>query len=152
MEVILLENVRNLGKFGSKVNVANGFGRNFLIPQGKAVPATKQNISKFEAQRANLEKAAQDRLVSAQERAALINSIHIIIQARSGDEGKLYGSIGTIELVQAFKKKGIDVTRQEIRLPEGPLRELGEYHLDLQLHAEVIAQAKVTVVPEEEKK
>ncbi len=150
MEIILLENVRNLGKFGSKVKVAKGFGRNFLIPQGKAVPATKDNITQFEAQRAKLEKAAQDRLSQASERAAEFAAVHIKLHARAGDEGKLFGSIGTIELVKAFKEKGIEVTRQEIRLPNGPLRELGEYTIELQLHAEVIAQAKVTVVPDKE--
>ncbi len=152
MEVILLENVRNLGKFGAKVDVAKGFGRNFLIPQGKAVPATKQNIAQFEAQRAKLEKAAQDRLSAAQERVAEINAVRLVIQARSAEEGKLFGSIGTIELVRAFKEKGIDVQRQEIRMPNGPLRELGEYVVELQLHAEAIAQAKVSIVPEEDKK
>lgn len=149
MEVILLENVRNLGKFGAKVKVAKGFGRNFLIPQGKAVPATKDNLAQFESQRAQLEQAASQRFQAAQERAAEINNIHIIIQARAGDEGKLYGSIGTIELVKAFKDKGLNVSRQEIRLPGGPLRELGEYVIDLQLHAEVTAKAKITVEPEQ---
>jgi large subunit ribosomal protein L9 len=152
MEVILLENVRNLGKFGSKVNVAKGFGRNFLIPQGKAVPATKENIARFESQRANLEQAAAQRIQAAQERAAEINNIHIVIEARSAEEGKLFGSIGTIELVRAFKDKGVDVSRQEVRLPNGPLRELGEYMIELQLHAEVVAEAKVSVVPEDDKK
>lgn len=150
MEIILLENIRNVGKFGSKVKVAKGYGRNFLIPQGKAVPATKENITQFEAQRAKLEKAAQDKLAQATERAAEFAAVHIKIQARAGDEGKLFGSIGTIELVKAFKDKGIEVTRQEIRLPNGPLREIGDYSIELQLHAEVIAQAKVTVTPEEE--
>lgn len=151
MEVILLENMRNLGKFGAKVKVAKGYGRNFLIPQGKAVPATKDNIARFEADRAKLEKAAQNRLAAAQERAAEINNLKIVIRARAGDEGKLYGSIGTIELSRAFKEKGLDVTRQEIRLPNGPLRELGDFTVELQLHAEVTAQAKVSVMPEEEK-
>lgn len=149
MEVILLENVRNLGKFGAKVKVAKGFGRNFLIPQGKAVPATKDNIAQFESQRSKLEQAASERFQAAQERAAEINNIHIIIKARSGDEGKLYGSIGTIELVKAFKDKGLNVSRQEIRLPSGPIRELGEFVIDLQLHAEVTAKAKVSIEPEE---
>ena len=150
MQIILLENIRNLGKFGSKVQVANGYGRNFLIPQGKAVPANKQNIAKFEAQRNELEQAAQQRLSAAQERAAEINSIQIIISARSADEGKLYGSIGTMELARAFKEKGIEVERHEIRLPNGPLRELGAYEIDLQLHAEVVATTKVTIIPEKE--
>ncbi|MCS5710196.1 50S ribosomal protein L9 [Candidatus Berkiella aquae] len=149
MEVILLENIRNLGKFGSKVDVAKGFGRNFLIPQGKAVPATKANLAKFEAQRSDFEQAAKARLQAAQERAAEVNNTHITIAARAA-EGKLYGSIGTVELVKAFKDKGLNIARQEIRLSSGPLRETGEYAIDLQLHAEVLAVAKVTVVPEEE--
>src|SRR5262245_51796884 len=109
MEIILLENIRNLGKFGTKVKVAKGFGRNFLIPQGKALPATKQNIAQFEAQKAKLEKAAQDRLQTAQERVAEINAVHLTIKARSGEEGKLFGSIGTIEIARAFKEQGIEV-------------------------------------------
>jgi large subunit ribosomal protein L9 len=151
MEIILLENVRNLGKFGAKVNVRKGFGRNFLVPQGKAVPATKDNLAQFEAQRSQLEKAAQDKFLAAQERAAEINNLHIIVQARAGDEGKLYGSIGTIELVKHFQDKGVSVVRNEIRLPNGPLRELGETIVELQLHAEVVAKVKVTIVPEEQK-
>lgn len=148
MQVILLENIRNLGKFGSKVNVANGYGRNFLIPNGKAVPATKENLASFESKRADLEKASRDRLSKAQERAAEINNIQLKISMLAGDEGKLYGSIGTIELVKAFKDKSIDVTRQEIRLPNGAIRELGEYEIELQLHAEVVARVKLIVTPE----
>lgn len=148
MQVILLENIRNLGKFGSKVTVANGYGRNFLIPNGKAVPATKENLASFESKRADLEKAARDRLSNAQERAAEISNIQLKISMLAGDEGKLYGSIGTIELAKAFKEKGIEVTRQEIRLPNGSIRELGEYEIELQLHAEVIARVKLNVLPE----
>ncbi|MGE4350161.1 MAG: 50S ribosomal protein L9 [Candidatus Berkiella sp.] len=148
MQVILLENIRNLGKFGSKVTVANGYGRNFLIPNGKAVPATKENLASFESRRADLEKAARDRLSNAQERAAEISNIQLKISMLAGDEGKLYGSIGTIELAKAFKEKGIDVTRQEIRLPNGSIRELGEYEIELQLHAEVVARVKLNVLPE----
>ncbi len=148
MEVILLENIRNLGKFGNKVKVAKGFGRNFLIPQGKAVPATKDNISKFEGQRAQLEQAVKDRLRVAQERAAEINNVQITIKAQAADEGKLYGSIGTIDLARSFKEKGIEVTRQEIRLPNGPLRDLGSYVIELQLHADVIATAHVSIIPD----
>ena len=150
MQLILLENVRNLGKFGAIVNVAKGFGRNFLIPQGKAVPATKDNRAKFDKERATLEKAAQDRLLAAQDRASCINNVHLTIFARSAEEGKLFGSIGTIELVKAFQSKGIEVVRQEIRLPNGALRELGEYTIELQLHAEVVANVKVSVVSEQE--
>lgn len=145
MEIILLENIRNLGKFGQRAKVANGYGRNFLIPKGKAVPATKENIAQFESQRENLEKAATQRLQKAQERAAELNNIHLLIQARAADEGKLYGSVGTHEIVDAFKAKGIEVARQEIRLPNGVLRELGEYEIDVQLHAEVVANVKVKI-------
>ena len=151
MQVILLENMRNLGKFGAMVNVANGFGRNYLIPLGKAVPATKLNRAKFEADRANLEKAAQSRLQAAQARAAEINNLEITLEVRAGDEGKLYGSVGTIELAHALKEKGLQITRQEIRLPNGPLRELGVYEIDLQLHAEVLAKAHFILVPEAKK-
>lgn len=151
MEVILLENIRNLGKFGAKVKVAKGFGRNFLIPQGKAVPASKANLSQFEEQRAELEKAAKQRLAAAQERAAELNNLHITIAARSAEEGKLYGSIGTPELVHAFKDKGATVSKQEIRLPNGPFRELGNFEIELQLHAEVVAKAKVSIVSDEKK-
>lgn len=152
MEVILLENVRNLGKFGSKVNVAKGFGRNFLIPQGKAVPATKDNLMRFEADRAELEKAAKERIQAAQDRAAEINQLQMTIEARVGDKGKLFGSIGTIELAKAFKDHGIEVERQEIRLPHGAIREIGDYTIEVQLHAEVIAEAKLSIIAEEESK
>lgn len=148
MEVILLENVRNLGKFGSKVSVAKGYGRNFLIPKGKAVPATKENLAHFEAKRADLQKAADDRLRVAEERAAELNTLHLTLTARAADEGKLYGSIGTIELVKAFKDQGIEVQRQEIRLPNGAIRELGDFDVSLQLHAEVVANVKLTIVPQ----
>ncbi|HET9843731.1 MAG TPA: 50S ribosomal protein L9 [Gammaproteobacteria bacterium] len=151
MEVILLENIKNLGRFGTKVKVASGFGRNFLIPQGKAVPATKENMEKFEADRANLEKAAQTRLQKAQERAAEIEAAHITLHVRAGDEGKLYGSVGTLELARAFKEQGIEISRQEILLPNGPLRELGDFEVLCQLHAEVKAKAKVSLIPEENK-
>lgn len=152
MEVILLENVRNVGKFGNKVNVAKGFGRNFLIPQGKAVPATKENLMKFEADRAQLEKVVKEKLQAAQDRAAEVNQLRITIEARVGDKGKLFGSIGTIELAKAFKDHGVDVERQEIRLPHGAIRETGEYTIEVQLHAEVVAEAKFSIVAEEETK
>jgi large subunit ribosomal protein L9 len=152
MEVISLENIRNVGKFGTKVKVAKGYGRNFLIPQGKAVPASKDNLAQFEVQRAQLEKAAQDRLLAAQERAAEINALRVTIKARAADEGKLYGSIGTHELVKALKAQGLEISKQEIRLPNGPLREIGEHAIDLQLHAEVVSKIKVTIIPDEENK
>lgn len=145
MEIILLDDVRNLGQFGTQVKVKSGYGRNFLIPQGKAVPATKENLEKFAARRQDLEKEAKKRLQAAQERAAEIAAIHLTISARAGEEGKLYGSIGSMELVKALKDMNIDVKRQEVRLPNGPLRALGDFELELQLHAEVLAQLKVTI-------
>src|SRR6056297_1271587 len=132
MEVILLENIRNLGRFGNKVRVANGYGRNFLIPRGKAVPATKDNLAEFEAQRAKLEEAAEARLNKAQERASEIEAVHVIVSARAGDEGKLYGSISTAEIVKAFTEKGVELVRQEVRLPNGPIRETGDYEIACQ--------------------
>ncbi|HKY69857.1 MAG TPA: 50S ribosomal protein L9 [Gammaproteobacteria bacterium] len=149
MEVILLENVRNLGKFASTVRVANGYGRNYLIPQGKAVLATKANKEKFEARRADLETKAAQTLQEAKDRASEINAVHITITVRSADEGKLYGSIGTHEIVQAFEEKGIKIARQEVRLPEGPIREIGDFEIEIQLHAEVTATAKLSVIPEQ---
>ncbi|MFO1256969.1 MAG: 50S ribosomal protein L9 [Gammaproteobacteria bacterium] len=148
MEVILLENVRNLGKFGHKVKVAKGYGRNFLIPQGKAVPASSDNLAKFEARRADLEQAAKSRLVAAQARAAEIAAIALKIAAKAAEEGKLYGSIGTLEISRAFKQQGVEVSRNEIRLPEGPFREIGEFTIEIQLHAEVVTEAKLQIVPE----
>lgn len=148
MELILLEDVRKLGKFGAKVKVARGFGRNFLIPQGKAVPANAENIARFEAQRATLEHAAQERLQRAQERATALHDSALTIFARAAEEGKLYGSIGTYDLLKALKEKGLEVAKQEIRLPNGPLREVGEYAIELQLHAEVTAVINVKIAPE----
>ena len=148
MEVILLENIKKLGQFGSKVKVAKGYGRNFLIPQGKAVPANAVNLAKFEAQREDFQRAADLKREQAQERAAEVQAVHLIIHARSADEGKLYGSVGTQEIAEAFKKQNIDVKRQEVRLPNGAFRELGDYEVDVQLHAEVFAKAKISVVAE----
>ena len=148
MEVILLENIRKLGQFGSKVKVAKGYGRNFLIPQGKAVPANAANLAKFEAQREAFQQTADQKRDQAQERAAEIQAIHLVIHARSADEGKLYGSVGTQEIAEAFKQHNIDVKRQEVRLPNGAFREIGDYEVDIQLHAEVSAKAKISVVAE----
>lgn len=150
MQVILLENIRNLGAFGATVRVANGYGRNFLIPKGKAVPANKANVAKFEEQRDKLKAKADQRFSDAESRAAEINNIHLQIASRAADEGKLYGSVGTVELVKAFADKGVNVARQEIRLPEGPFREIGDFEVELQLHAEVVAKAKLTIVAEED--
>lgn len=149
MEVILLENISNLGGLGDKVDVKAGFGRNYLIPQGKAVPATEGAIVKFEARRAELEAAAAEALAAAEARAATLNELQLItITANAGEEGKLFGSIGTRDIADAVTAAGVAVDKSEIRLPEGALRELGEYEVDVQIHGEVTAIIAVAVVPE----
>lgn len=128
MEVILLENISNLGALGDKVNVKAGFGRNYLVPQGKAVPATANNIAEFEARRADLEAAAAATLAAAETRAEAINALGLIsIPANAGEEGKLFGSVGTRDIADAITAAGCEVDKSEVRLPEGALRDLGEY-------------------------
>lgn len=149
MEVILLENIGNLGALGDKVEVKAGFGRNFLIPQGKAVPATEAAIAEFEARRAELEAAAAGALAAAEKRAATINELDVItITANAGEEGKLFGSIGTRDIADAIIAAGCEVEKSEVRLPEGALRETGEYEIDVQVHGDVTATVNVAVVPE----
>jgi large subunit ribosomal protein L9 len=146
MNVILLERVRNLGELGEEVTVRPGYGRNFLIPQGKAVPANDANRARFEVQRAELEKVAQERLASAKARAAQLEGVAVTISARASDEGRLYGSIGTREIADAIVEKGIDVNKADVRLPEGAIRNTGEYDVELGLHSDVVAVVKVTVI------
>ena len=149
MEVILLENIGNLGGLGDKVDVKAGFGRNYLIPQGKAVPATGDNIAQFEARRAELEAAAAEALTAAQGRADAINGLGLIsIPANAGEEGKLFGSIGTRDIAEAVSAAGCDIDKAEVRLPEGALRELGEYEVNIQVHGEVTAMVALAVIPE----
>ena len=147
MEVILLENVGNLGSLGDKVDVKSGYGRNFLIPQGKAVPATEDNVAKFEARRAELEAAAQAALAAAEQRAAAIEALApVSIEATAGEEGKLFGSVGTRDISEAITAAGVEIDKSEVRLPEGVIRELGEYEVMLQLHGNVAASIAVAVV------
>jgi len=148
MELILLEKVQNLGDLGEKVRVKAGFGRNYLVPQGKAVPATPANIERFEAMRAELEKAAKDRLTSASARAAALQDLVVTIKAIASDEGKLYGSIGPREIADALLELGHEVGKREVLQPEGPLRHVGEYSVQLQLHADVDSVIKVIIVAE----
>ena len=149
MEVILLENVGNLGNLGDKVDVKAGFGRNYLIPQGKAVPATEDNVAQFEARRAELEAAAAGALSAAEARAEGINALGLIsIAANAGEEGKLFGSIGTRDIAEAVTAAGCEIDKSEVRLPEGALRELGEYEVAIQLHGDVTAMVAVAVIPE----
>lgn len=147
MEVILLENISKLGKLGETVNVKAGFGRNFLIPQGKAVHATEANTAEFEARRAELEAAAAAQLAAAQARADAINALELItIAANAGEEGKLFGSIGTRDIADAIVVMGCEVDKSEVRLPSGPLRELGEYEISIQVHGDVTAMVAVAVI------
>lgn len=150
MEVILLEKIENLGTIGDKVTVKPGYGRNYLLPQGKAKLATRANLAEFEAMRAELEKQAAEELEAAQSRAAQLADMRIEIPAKVGPEGKLFGSIGTIEIADALTEKGVEVERAEVRLPEeGPLREAGEHTVGIHLHADVDVDITVIVVPEE---
>jgi large subunit ribosomal protein L9 len=149
MEVILLENISNLGTLGDKVDVKAGFGRNYLIPQGKAVPATEDAVAQFEARRAELEAAAAEALAAAEARAAAINALQLItITANAGEEGKLFGSIGTRDIADAVVAAGVEVDKSEVRLPEGALRETGEYEISIQVHGDVTGTIAVAVVPE----
>ena len=149
MDVILLEKVGKLGNIGDKINVKAGYGRNYLIPQGKAVFATAENMAEFEARRAELEAAAADQLSQAQARAAKLEALDTVtIAANAGDEGKLFGSIGTRDIADAVTAAGVDVAKSEVKLPEGALREIGEFDIDIQVHAEVTQSIKLAVVAE----
>ena len=149
MEVILLENIGNLGALGDKVDVKPGYGRNFLIPQGKAVPATGDNVAKFEARRAELETAAAETLAAAAARGDAMSALGSIdIAATAGEEGKLFGSVGTRDIAEALTAAGCEVDKAEVRLPEGVIRELGEFEIMVQLHAEVTASVAINIVAE----
>ncbi|BFM19342.1 50S ribosomal protein L9 [Gilvimarinus japonicus] len=148
MEVILLEKVGKLGAIGDKVSVKAGFGRNFLVPQGKAIPATASNVAEFEARRAELEAAAEEKKAQAQVRADKLAELSVTIEANAGDEGKLFGSIGTRDIAEAITAAGVEVVKAEVRLPEGAIRELGEYDIDVQVHAEILQAVKLAVIAE----
>lgn len=148
MNVILLERIGNLGDLGDEVMVKPGFARNFLISQGKAVRATDENRSVFEERRAELERLANERLGEARERAARLEGMSITIVARAGEEGKLYGSVGTQDIADAVVAKGVEVEKSEVKLPEGAIRVVGEYEIDLQLYSDVTVTIPVAIVPE----
>ena len=149
MNVILLDNVENLGSIGDLVKVKPGYGRNFLIPHGKAALATDVNIKAIEARRAELEKAAAAELAAAKTRFESINGAELVIQANAGSEDKLFGSVGPIDIVEAFEKIQVQVERAEVRMPDGPIHELGEFPISVHLHSEVNAEVMVRVVPSE---
>jgi large subunit ribosomal protein L9 len=149
VQVILLQKVANLGNIGDRVKVRSGYGRNFLLPQGKATLATPENVARFEARRAELEKAAREHLESAGERAVALKDFKLTIHAKAGTEGKLFGSIGTADIAEACTRQGFKIERSEVRLPNGPLRTLGDHTVSLHLHADVDVPLAVAIVAEE---
>jgi large subunit ribosomal protein L9 len=148
MNVILLEKIGNLGDLGDEVSVKPGFARNYLLPQGKAVTADDENRTIFEGRRAELEASANEKLAEANTRSEKLADKELSIAVKSGEEGRLYGSVGTQNIADALTADGIPVERSEIRMPEGVIRVLGEYEIAIQLHTDVTAQIKVVVVPE----
>ena len=149
MNVILLDKVENLGNIGDLVTVKPGYGRNFLLPQGKAALATKENIAEFEARRADLEQAAAAEFEAATARAQLIDGMQLVIPANVGAEGKLFGSVGPIDIEEAFAKVGVEVMKAEVRMPEGPIHEVGDYTIGVHLHTDVNVEVNVKVVADE---
>ncbi|MCY1398381.1 50S ribosomal protein L9 [compost metagenome] len=148
MEVILLEKIAKLGNLGDKLNVKGGYARNYLLPQGKATAATPANVAAFEERRAELEKAAAEKKAVAEARAAQLAELIVTIGANAGDEGKLFGSIGTRDIAEAVSAAGYPLEKAEVRLPNGPLRTVGEYNVEVQLHTDVESTLHVVVVAE----
>lgn len=148
MNVILLEKVGKLGSLGDKVTVKSGYGRNFLIPFGKAVPANDANVAQFETRRAELEKVAAEKMAEAEVRAEKLNALAVTIVSKAGDEGKLFGSIGTRDIADVISAAGVEVAKSEVKLPEGSLRTVGDFEIAVQLHSDVTASVKLSVVAE----
>ena len=149
MEVILLEKIANLGDLGDKVTVKPGYGRNYLVPGKKAVPATAENVKVFEERRVELEKVAAEKLTEAQARADKIAELgNIVIKGNAGDEGKLFGSVNVSEVADAMTAAGVEVTKSEVSMPEGPIRMIGEYDIDIHLHTDIAQTVKVVVEAE----
>jgi large subunit ribosomal protein L9 len=148
MEIILLRKVENLGNLGDRVEVRSGFGRNYLIPTGRAVPATAVNVQAFEARRAELERLAAEALVAAEQRRQQLQVLSIRVARRAGDEGRLFGSVGAIDITRAVNEAGVALQKHEVRLSQGPFRMTGEYAVDLHLHSDVVAKLKIEIVPE----
>ena len=149
MEVILLEKVANLGDLGDKVTVKPGYGRNYLVPGKKAVPATAENVKVFEERRAELEKVAAEKLAEAQARGAKLAELeNIVIKGNAGEEGKLFGSVNVAEIAEALTAAGVEIEKSEVNMPEGPIRVIGEYDIDIQLHSDVTQTVKVVIEAE----
>jgi large subunit ribosomal protein L9 len=150
MEVILLEKVANLGNLGDRVQVRSGYARNFLLPKGKATLATPANIKKFEERRAELEKVAREALANAEARKARLEGFKLLLRAKAGNEGKLFGSIGTADIAEAATAAGQEIARSEVRLPNGPLRTVGEHVVSLHLHTDVDVELTVVIEADEQ--
>ena len=148
MQLILLQKVTNLGNLGDKVDVKPGYGRNYLVPQGKAVPATAANLAEFEARRAELEKAAAEKLAAAQGVADKMNGTAVTVARKAGMDGRLFGSVGNADVADALKAAGFEIDKAAIRMPEGPLKAIGEFPLDVALHTDVLANITVVVAAE----
>jgi large subunit ribosomal protein L9 len=149
MQVILLEKVANLGNLGDVVKVKDGFARNFLLPQGKAKRATEANLKAFEARRAELEKAQADQLAKAKERGAKLDGLTLQIVQKAGVDGRLFGSVTNYDIVEALKAQGHEVERAMVRMPAGPIKQVGEYHIQVQLHTDVVVTVNVSVLGEQ---
>lgn len=148
MQIILLEKVENLGALGESVNVRPGYARNFLFPQGKAVPATKANIEHFEARRAELEAQAAAKLADAGSRKEKIEEIELSVAVKAGEDGKLFGSLGARDIADLVSQAGVEISKAEVRMPTGPIRNVGEFDVAVHLHPEVNATLKLLVVAE----
>jgi large subunit ribosomal protein L9 len=149
MEVILLEKIENLGGIGDKVKVRAGYGRNYLLPQGKATLATAANVAVFEARRAELEARETHARTEAEARAETVRELKLVMRAKSGTEGKLFGSVGTVDIAEAASEQGVEIERSEVRLPEGPIRTIGEHEVEIHLHSDVSVLLIITVETEE---
>jgi large subunit ribosomal protein L9 len=148
MQVILMEKVVNLGNLGDVVKVRDGFARNYLIPQGKAKRATPDNLKAFEARRAELEKAQADSLAKAQERAAKLEGLMVQVTQKAGVDGRLFGSVGNYDIVEALGKQGVEIERSQVRMPQGPLKQVGDYPIQIVLHSDAVATITVSVLGE----
>jgi large subunit ribosomal protein L9 len=148
MEVILLEKIANLGNLGDKVTIKSGYGRNYLVPQGKAVAATAKKIAEFEARRAELEKAAAEKLSAAQKLGNELSKLQVVITHKAGDEGRLFGSVGTHNIAEAITAAGIEIGKHQIRLPHGAIRHIGDYPIDINLHSDVIVTLTIKIAAE----
>ena len=148
MEVILLEKIANLGNLGDRVTIKSGYGRNYLVPQGKAVAATAKKIAEFEERRAELEKAATEKLSAAQKLGNDLSKLEVVITHKAGDEGRLFGSVGTQTIAEAITAAGINVEKHQIRLPHGTIRQIGDYSIDITVHSDVVVTLPIKIAAE----